>query len=85
MIMHKLTGLRTGATTPRKRGAGMASTGGIRAGLAVLAIAALGGCINVNAPEERIVIDLNINIQQEVVYRLAEDAANTIEENADIF
>ena len=45
----------------------------------------LGGCINVNAPSEPIVIELNINIRQEVIYRLAEDAANTIEENPDIF
>jgi len=45
----------------------------------------LGGCINITAPEKPIVIELNINIRQEVIYRLAEDAANTIEENADIF
>ena len=48
-------------------------------------IAGLAGCINVNAPEEPIVIELNINIRQEVIYRLAEDAATTIEENEDIF
>ena len=52
----------------------------------VIALSAgLGGCINIAAPEEPIVIELNINIRQEVIYRLAEDAANTIEENADIF
>ncbi|MFN4239568.1 MAG: YnbE family lipoprotein [Erythrobacter cryptus] len=44
-----------------------------------------GGCINIAAPSEPIVIELNINIRQEVIYRLAEDAANTIEENAEIF
>jgi len=54
------------------------------AGVAVLS-AGLGGCINIAAPEDPIVIELNINIRQEVIYRLAEDAANTIEENADIF
>ncbi|HBM71472.1 MAG TPA: YnbE family lipoprotein, partial [Erythrobacter sp.] len=27
----------------------------------------------------------NVNIRQEVIYRLAEDAGNTIEDNADIF
>jgi len=43
------------------------------------------GCVTVNAPAEPIVIELNINITQEVIYRLAEDAGNTIEENADIF
>ena len=46
---------------------------------------AMAGCINVNAPSEPIVIELNINIRQEVIYRLAADAGNTIEENADIF
>ncbi|EAQ30467.1 hypothetical protein NAP1_06805 [Erythrobacter sp. NAP1] len=46
---------------------------------------ALTGCINVSAPEEPIVIELNVNIRAEVLYRLAEDASNTIEENADIF
>ncbi|MBD2841543.1 YnbE family lipoprotein [Erythrobacter sp. KMU-140] len=52
----------------------------------LVAVAAmLGGCINVSAPEEPIVIELNINIRAEVLYRLAEDAANTVEENADIF
>ncbi|WP_247714817.1 YnbE family lipoprotein [Qipengyuania mesophila] len=51
----------------------------------MLATVALGGCITVNAPEEPIVIELNVNIRQEVIYRLAEDAGNTIEDNADIF
>lgn len=46
---------------------------------------ALGGCINVSAPDKPIVIELNINIRQEVIYRLAADAANTIEENPEIF
>lgn len=55
--------------------------------LAITAFGALGlaGCINVTAPAEPIVIELNINIRQEVIYRLAEDAGNTIEENEDIF
>lgn len=53
-------------------------------GAAVLS-AGLGGCINIAAPDEPIVIELNINIRQEVIYRLAQDAANTIDENADIF
>ena len=53
--------------------------------LALPPLAALAGCINVAAPDEPIVIELNINIRQEVIYRLAEDAANTIEDNEDIF
>lgn len=56
----------------------------LMAGAAILS-AGLGGCINIAAPDEPIVIELNINIRQEVIYRLAEDAANTIEDNADIF
>ncbi|MXO71511.1 YnbE family lipoprotein [Altererythrobacter buctensis] len=45
----------------------------------------LAGCVTVNAPSEPIVIELNVNITQEVIYRLAEDAGNTIDENASIF
>ncbi|WP_051698890.1 YnbE family lipoprotein [Erythrobacter longus] len=57
----------------------------IHAGLMVSCLLGLGGCINVAAPEEPIVIELNVNIRAEVLYRLAEDASNTIDENADIF
>ena len=45
----------------------------------------LTGCINIQAPDKPIVIQLDINIRAEVLYALAEDAANTIDENADIF
>jgi hypothetical protein len=45
----------------------------------------VAGCISVNAPDKPIVIELNINIKQEVVYRLAADAGNTIKDNPDIF
>ena len=48
-------------------------------------VVALSGCISVNAPDKPIVIELNINIKQEVIYRLAADAGNTIESNPDIF
>ena len=53
--------------------------------MAILPVTMLVGCINIDAPEQPIVIELNINIRQEVIYRLAEDAASTIEENEDIF
>lgn len=53
-------------------------TGGMASGM-------LGGCITVNAPDKPIVIELNINIKQEVVYRLAADAGKTIEDHKDIF
>lgn len=51
----------------------------------MLATAPLGACVNVSAPDKPIVIELNINIRQEVIYRLAADAANTIEQNPEIF
>lgn len=45
----------------------------------------LTGCINITAPDKPIVIQLDINIRADVVLALAEDAANTIEDNPDIF
>ncbi|MGB3738603.1 MAG: YnbE family lipoprotein [Pontixanthobacter sp.] len=56
-----------------------------KAGIVTIMATAMTGCVTVNAPSEPIVIELNINITQEVIYRLAEDAGNTIDENADIF
>ena len=53
--------------------------------LAMVACISLSGCITLAAPDKPIVIELNINIQQEVVYRLDGDAKNLIEENEDIF
>ncbi len=46
---------------------------------------ALTGCISVNTPDKPIVIELNINIKQEVIYRLAADASKTIDTNKEIF
>ena len=58
----------------------------VRAGLVLAAGSlAMPGCISVSAPDKPIVIELNINIKQEVIYRLSADAANTIEENKEIF
>jgi hypothetical protein len=84
MNSHELTDLVGAAKLPnmegnrRRHGTKRMVAGG-------LVPLALGGCITVNAPEEPIVIELNVNIRQEVIYRLAQDAGNTIEENADIF
>lgn len=44
-----------------------------------------GGCITVKAPDKPIVIELNINIKQEVVWRLAGDASQTIDSNKEVF
>lgn len=46
---------------------------------------AAGGCVNVSAPDKPIVINLNINISQEVVYRLDGEAKSLIQQNPGIF
>ncbi|MEO1222429.1 MAG: YnbE family lipoprotein [Pseudomonadota bacterium] len=53
--------------------------------LASIAFLGTSGCINVAAPEEPIVIELNVNIEARLLLEFAEDANNTIDENADIF
>lgn len=81
----KLTGFQRAATSgllERPKGAGRMM---VRTGFAALGAIVLTGCINVTAPEEPIVIELNVNVRADVVYRLAEDAANTVEEYGDIF
>ena len=51
----------------------------------IMGLGWLPGCVSVKAPDKPIVIELNINIRQEVVYRLSEDAKNTIQSNPEIF
>jgi len=53
--------------------------------IAVLGSALAGGCVSVETPDKPIVIELNINIKQEVIYRLAEDVRQNIDENPEIF
>ncbi|MBL9065459.1 MAG: YnbE family lipoprotein [Sphingopyxis sp.] len=54
--------------------------------LAVLiGAAALTGCVQIETPDKPIEINLNINIRQEVVYRLDGDAKKLIEQNSEIF
>lgn len=81
MTLPKLTAARSWAHKTRMRGMRAGRTGSIL----LLGTIPLAGCITLEAPDEPIVIELNINITQEVIYRLAEDAGNAIEENADIF
>lgn len=59
--------------------------GAMRLLMAVPALAVLPGCISVNAPDKPIVIELNINIKQEVLYKIQQDVENTIEQNSGIF
>ncbi len=58
-----------------------------RLSLFALASAALAvsGCVQVEAPDKPIVIELNVNIRQEIVYRLDKRAEQVIEEREDIF
>ena len=56
-------------------------TRGTIMGLALLA----GGCVNISAPDKPIQINLNINVTQEVVYRLDNEAKTLIQQNPGIF
>ncbi|HEU0067447.1 MAG TPA: YnbE family lipoprotein [Sphingomonas sp.] len=42
-------------------------------------------CVNVSAPTKPIEINLNINVTQEVVYRLDGEAKSLIQQNPGIF
>lgn len=53
--------------------------------LGLVASTGLGGCVNVSAPDKPIVINLNISITQEVVYRLDGEAKSLIQQNPGIF
>ena len=84
MYRQELTDRGRLATTGFMQGRqGMRGTKRLAA--AALASLTLAACVTVEAPDKPIVIELNVNIRQEVIYRLAEDAGNTIEDNADIF
>lgn len=97
MTVCELTGDVPAATTPTMKGRGKTKQQRGRQGsgrravgvgsvlMVVGTIGVLGGCVNVAAPDKPIVIELNINIRQEVVYRLDAEAAKTIERNKDIF
>lgn len=54
-------------------------------GLGAAIVAA--GCIpvQIQAPDEPIEINLNVNIRQEVIVRLERDAAEILEENSNLF
>lgn len=46
---------------------------------------ALAACVQIDTPDKPIEINLNIKIQQEIVYRLDTEAKKMIEENSGIF
>ncbi len=84
MIAIQLTKPACAAHNPGMNGA-KRRLAGLGRMLVLLGTVPASGCITLEAPDKPIVIELNINITQEVIYRLAEDAGNTIDENAGIF
>jgi hypothetical protein len=90
MMSLELTRAGSAATTPFMGGPPQnRQKSGWRAVRAAVVLAAgasaISGCISVNAPDKPIVIELNINIKQEVIYRLAKDAGTAIDNNPGIF
>ena len=78
MMSTNLT--KKGLDASRESMAGLA-----RALLVAASFAGLGGCVQVSAPERPIEINLNINIRQEVVVRLRDDARELIESERGVF
>ncbi len=52
---------------------------------AVMMATVLPACVQIDTPDKPIEINLNINIRQEIVYRLDGDARKLIEQNSEIF
>jgi YnbE-like lipoprotein len=77
MIHLLLTGVRSSANPVAMKKAAtllMAAT-----------VAACGGCVQIQAPDKPIEINLNVNIKQEVVLSLKKDAAALITDNPELF
>jgi YnbE-like lipoprotein len=90
MIQRELTSSVLAVMTSAMQGMSQVMQGsGRRAVCAAVMVmcgaVALSACVSVNAPDKPIVIELNINIKQEVIYRLAADAGNTIDAHPEIF
>jgi hypothetical protein len=90
MIMRQLTGHAPAARYAAKQGRQQAmrrSVGGAVGAVTMLAGGALAmsGCVSVSAPDKPIVIELNINIKQEVVYKLDKGVQDMMDKNSGIF
>lgn len=81
MIMYRRRQLTDRPYDAIRRNMRSLTTTGLILGL----LTGLSACVQVSAPDKPIVINLNINIKQEVVYRLDGDAKDLINEEADIF
>ena len=53
--------------------------------IAIGAVLAAGGCVNISAPDKPIEINLNIRVTQEVIYRLEDSTKALIQNNPGIF
>lgn len=53
--------------------------------LALGAAALAGGCVQIQAPDKPIEINLNVNIKQEVVLTLKKDAEDLVNNNPELF
>ena len=90
MIMRHLTGRAPAARYAARQGRQQAmrrSFGGTVGAMVMLAGGALAmsGCVSVSAPDKPIVIELNINIKQEVVYKLDKGVQDMMDKNSGIF
>ncbi len=54
-------------------------------GIYPVAVLVLSGCVQVSAPDKPIVINLNIAIRQEILYKLDAASKKVIDENPEIF
>ena len=74
MTRMLLTKVRYGATSEAMRK------------LATLTILlSVAGCVTIKAPDKPIEINLNVNIKQEVILSLKQDASDLIKNNEDLF
>lgn len=48
-------------------------------------LAACSGCVQIQAPDKPIEINLNVNIKQEVVVKLQQDASDLIKNQPELF
>jgi hypothetical protein len=78
------SGAMAGGQSEKPRRSALLKKGAVLGALTLI-MQGLAGCISVNAPDKPIVIELNINIKQEVVYKLAPDAGKTIDNHPEIF
>ena len=90
MNMRQLTESEPAATYAAKQGRQQVmrrSFGGALGAVVMLVGGALAvsGCVSVSAPDKPIVIELNINIKQEVVYKLDKGVQDMIDQNSEIF